>query len=202
MTRPSPTAPPAADAPVAAQPAPSAPAAPGPDAPGWARWFVPAAVVTLLLDQATKWWLFSLPHGTRFPDWIALHHNTGVAWSMGQSMPGVVAVVTAVLIPLLAVMWWRWFRRLGAGENLAFGLILGGAVGNGIDRLCAQVGWGRMSGVRDFIHVDLGVWPANPWPTFNIADSGICVGFIILVALSFAKPAPAAPSRALPASDP
>ena len=39
-----------------------------------------------------------------------------------------------------------------------------------------------------FLHVDLGFPPFHPWPTFNIADSGICVGFAILVLLSFRKP--------------
>ena len=49
---------------------------------------------------------------------------------------------------------------------------------------------GSLAGVRDFIHVDLGFWPLNPWPTFNIADAGITGGFLVLAALSLAKPKP------------
>jgi signal peptidase II len=67
-------------------------------------------------------------------------------------------------------------------ENLAFGLVLGGALGNAIDRVAFRLG--RLGGVRDFIHVDLGFWPLNPFPTFNLADSGITVGFALLVLLS------------------
>jgi signal peptidase II len=80
-------------------------------------------------------------------------------------------------------VWWRHYRQVGAIANLAFGLILGGAAGNGVDRIGMAAG--ALPGVRDFIHVDLGFAPFHPWPTFNVADSGICVGFALLVLLSF-----------------
>jgi signal peptidase II len=177
--------------------APAAPPSPGttPSAPfaAWARWFVPAAALVLALDQATKWWLFSLPRGTRFPSWIALAENKGVAWSIGHRTPEFVAIATAVLIPILAWVWWTRFRRAGAWENLAFGLILGGAVGNAIDRGLAMAHACGLEGVRDFINVDLGFAPFDPWPTFNLADAGISGGFLVLVALSFRKPRAVAP---------
>jgi signal peptidase II len=170
-------------------------AAPSASFLAWPRWFVPIAIATLVLDQLSKWWLFSLPGDASLPAWIQRAENTGVAWSIGHRMPAAVAAVTIVLIPILCWVWWRHFRLSGAWENLAFGAILGGAFGNGIDRMLAQAG--RLHGVRDFIYVDLGVWPANPWPTFNIADSGICCGFLVLVALSFRKPQPAPGSARL-----
>ena len=159
----------------------------------WVRWFVPPLALVLALDQATKVWLFPADPQAQsavpaLPGWIVLSHNSGVAWGMGNSMPMVVVVVTALLIPLLGWVWWKHFRQIGRVENLAFGAVLGGALGNGIDR--AQMAAGSLAGVRDFIHVNLGFWPLNPWPTFNIADAGITGGFLVLAALSLAKPKP------------
>jgi signal peptidase II len=57
---------------------------------------------------------------------------------------------------------------------MALGLIVSGAVGNAVDRI-------RMGEVTDFIHVDLGFWPLNPWPIFNVADSAVCVGAAIVI---------------------
>jgi signal peptidase II len=177
----------------------SVPAAPARAFAYWRRWFFPVALATLLLDQATKSWLFSLPSDARLPSWIVRAENSGVAWSIGHQLPLLVAAITLVLIPVLCWVWWRWFRPIGPLENLAFGAILGGAVGNGIDRVLAQ--FGQLGGVRDFIRVDLGFPPADPWPTFNIADAGITCGFLILVMLSFRKPAASAAPSARLASD-
>ncbi len=168
----------------------------------WRRWFVPALALVLLVDQLTKLWLFALPVQTpRFnaalpgpvsgmPGWIDRSYNPGVAWGMAGGFPGLVAVVTALLIPLLGWIWWRWFRLAGRWENLAFGAILGGALGNGIDRALARLH--ALGGVRDFIRVDLqGVGIDYVWPTFNVADAGICCGFAVLALRSFVKPTPA-----------
>jgi signal peptidase II len=158
----------------------------------WARWFVPALVVVLLVDQISKEWLFSLSEQqiAAFPQWIAqwidLHWNTGVAWGIGSSMPVLVVAITVILIPILCWVWWTQFRPLGAWENLAFGAVLGGAFGNGIDRVLSQ--FGQVAGVRDFIKIDLNIVGINyVWPTFNVADAGICCGVILLVVLSFFK---------------
>ncbi len=59
--------------------------------------------------------------------------------------------------------------------HLSCGMILAGACGNIHDRLFNE------GHVVDFIEVNLHFWPANPWPTFNIADSLLCVGVPILV---------------------
>ncbi|MEK7788603.1 MAG: signal peptidase II, partial [Planctomycetota bacterium] len=66
-------------------------------------------------------------------------------------------------------------------SNLALGLVLAGAIGNLWDRI-----WFR--GVRDFI--DLHIGDKYHWPTFNVADSLICVGVFILVITSFSAPKP------------
>ncbi len=160
----------------------------------WARWFVPPLLVVLIIDQVTKAWIFSLPHSS-LPAWLDHHHNTGVAWGLGNQMPLIVTLVTMVLIPLLAWVWWKQFRLCGAAENLAFGAVLGGALGNAIDRVLTQLQFGQMRGVRDFIVVDfhpLGI--EYIWPTFNVADAGISCGVVALALLSlFKRPASAPP---------
>ncbi len=164
----------------------------------WARWSLIPLAVTLVLDQASKWYLQSrIPNGAftgverpeHWPAWLTWHHNRGVAWGMFDQWPWLVMALTAVLIPVLAVMWWRTWR-VSLWTNLACGMVLGGALGNAIDRLLSKTG--HLAGVRDFIHIDLGVWPANPWPTFNIADSAICVGVILLILAGLRRPPPAA----------
>jgi signal peptidase II len=170
------------------------PSAPAPFGP-WTRWFVPALLVVLVLDQVSKEWIFSFPDERGFPAWIARSYNTGVAWGLGNSMPLVVTLITALLIPVLVVVWWRQFRPLGPWENLAFGAVLGGALGNGIDRVLTQ--FGRLEGVRDFVMVDLRVVGIDYiWPTFNVADAGISCGVVLLVMLSLFKRPVDAPPKA------
>ncbi len=177
-------------------PAPASPGAvPAPRFTSWAAWFVPVALATVGLDLLSKQVLFALPHSTDFPSWISLAYNQGVAWSLFAEHPWLVVGLTVVLIPVLAWVWWSQYRRVGRWENVAFGLVLGGALGNAVDRL--GMASGQLLGVRDFLHVDLGFPPFNPWPTFNLADSGICVGFAVLVLLSFR---PAASPAATPQS--
>jgi signal peptidase II len=169
---------------VASDPAGAAPTAPV----AWARWFWPAAIPLLVVDLLSKEVIFHLYRVGEQPyQGIWLAFNPGVAWSIGHRVPWLVAVVTLILIPALTWYWYRFYRTQGRCENLAFGLILGGAVGNAYDRVLSL--FGRLGGVRDFIHVDLGFPPFDPWPTFNLADSGICVGFALLLLLSLRKPA-------------
>jgi len=165
-----------------------------PDFKAWARWFVPILVAVLIVDQVSKFWIFSLNPLT-LPAWLAQHYNTGVAWGIGNQAPLIVTLITLILIPLLTWVWWKQFRPCGAAENLAFGAVLGGALGNAIDRVLTQFGLGQFAGVRDFIVVHL-----NPigidytWPTFNVADAGISCGVVALALLSLLKrPASTAP---------
>ena len=152
----------------------------------WLRWFSLPALLVLITDLVSKYIMFGPLADAAMPSWIRLAYNRGVAWSLFDTLPGLVVGLTVVLIPVLFAVWWLQYRRIGPWENLAFGAILGGAVGNAYDRISMH--FGRLEGVRDFIHVDLGFWPFHPYPTFNIADSGICVGFVILVLLSFVNP--------------
>jgi signal peptidase II len=115
--------------------------------------------------------------------WVELRINKGVAWSMLASTPWLVVALTVVLVPVLMLVYWFAYRKTGATfEHLAFGAIIGGALGNAYDRIKGIIPRDPHAGVRDFIHVDLN-WVGIPyiWPTFNIADAAISVGFFVLV---------------------
>jgi signal peptidase II len=171
----------------------------------WGRWFWPCLLIVLVLDQVTKTWLFGQPmHSPSgalnpgaingFPGWIERSYNPGVAWGMLRNWPGGVTALTVILVPVMGIAWWRYFRTAGRIENIAFGSILGGAIGNGIDRFLACCG--TLHGVRDFIMVDLHpIGIRYIWPTFNIADAGISVGFVLLAAIAVARPKPVQTDR-------
>ena len=175
------------------QPVPTAAAA-APVAAASSRWaaiFAPVLLATLAIDQASKYYLFALPDSAELPSWLERAVNPGVAWGVFGGSPNAVVAMTLALIPLLTWVWWRHFRR-GVAENTAFGLILGGALGNGWDRVTAasRPAWHGARGVRDFILVDLNAVGIDyRWPNFNLADAAICVGFILLVLLAWRKPA-------------
>jgi signal peptidase II len=100
--------------------------------------------------------------------------NSGGAFSMGTSSPWFFAVATIAVSVFIVV---TAFRRRPLWQAVALGLILGGALGNLSDRLAR--GDGLLTGrVVDFIDVHV-------WPVFNIADSGVVVGAILLAWLSF-----------------
>lgn len=141
-----------------------------------------AAVAVFVLDQATKAWALSAlwpPHVpypvTSFLNW-RLGFNTGATFGMfsGGSASAVwllVGVAVAVTAWLLA---WMWRTRLRL-EATSLGLVIGGAVGNVVDRL-------RRGAVTDFIDTHYAGWH---WPTFNVADIGIVCGVALLLAGSF-----------------
>ncbi len=99
--------------------------------------------------------------------------NPGAAFGIGT---GSTVVFSAVAIVVIAIVL-RTARRLGSwGWTIALGLLLGGAVGNLTDRLLRSPGALR-GWVVDWIDLR---W----WPVFNLADSGIVIGAIVVVALS------------------
>ncbi|MFW5858579.1 MAG: signal peptidase II [Planctomycetota bacterium] len=177
-----------------------APGAPSPRAPALG-WFFAPLVVILIADLISKQLIFAMdPIDVLQIPWLRHDVNTGVAWSLFSDYPSLVALFTAVLIPILFWAWWRWFRRGGRFENLIFGCIMGGALGNAYDRIMTALGLLDAGGVRDFIYVDLGIWPADPWPTFNVADIGISIGFVGLLLLSFKPPADRGSAATVPES--
>lgn len=143
------------------------------------RRFLWIAVVVLVIDQLTKLIAtdFLVRHGTMeiapFLN-FALVHNTGAAFGFLSSAGGwqnVFFIIVAVAASGF-ILWMSW--RLSAEDKLlAVGLmlVLGGALGNLTDRLIHGY-------VIDFIDVYYGAWH---WPAFNIADSAIMVGAVLLL---------------------
>lgn len=103
---------------------------------------------------------------------LRLDFNSGVAFSIGTGLTGPIIVIAIALV--LAIAWVaRGVPTMPAA--VAFGLILGGAIGNLADRLFR----GHHGAVIDFVYLRV-------WPTFNVADSCIVVGSFLL-AISFAR---------------
>ncbi len=148
------------------------------------KWLLGLAGLVLACDQASKLWIQArLPFGTYgapdaipiIPDFFYLIHvgNTGAAWSMLSGRSLLLAILAGVT--LVAIFVWR--RALGLRHPLvqiSFGLLCGGIVGNLIDRL-------RCQHVIDFLDFHFGNYT---YPTFNLADSGICVGVALYVGLT------------------
>lgn len=146
-----------------------------------------AAIVTLAVDQASKFWLvriFDIAHrGTvkvaPFFD-LVLAWNQGISFGWfqndGATAQFVLMAIKAAAVVVLAV-WMARSRTLIA--TLSLGLIIGGAIGNGIDRLV-------YGAVVDFalFHVRIGENTFN-WYVFNLADVAIVVGVAALLYESF-----------------
>jgi len=137
-----------------------------------------AAIVVCALDQATKLWLiFSFELGRRgtvalapFLD-LVLTWNTGISygWFQQEGPLGrwILLAFTAAAVALL----WLWLASAGSRLSaLALGLIIGGALGNAIDRI-------SYGAVADFVllHVTTAQWSFK-WYAFNLADVAIVVG--------------------------
>ena len=146
--------------------------------------WIAVAVVVVLVDQVTKWAIIQyIPlygkAGTY--DLIKLTHqqNYGAAWSFLANAGGwqrwFFAVLAAGVSAVLAVWLWR-IRNEGPIILVAgLSLVLGGAVGNLIDRVIRGY-------VTDFIQVTFhGVPFFDPFPSFNVADSAITVGAVCLI---------------------
>lgn len=147
------------------------------------------SVAVILADQASKlYFLGYVPEFTRIPviagvfDWT-LTYNEGVAFSLfGEGGEVQRYTLSAVAVTISAIFAW-WLRRLPAADRwsaLALALVIGGALGNVIDRL-------RLGHVVDFILLYWGEWH---WPAFNLADSCIVVGAAILVLAGLRKDPP------------
>jgi signal peptidase II len=144
--------------------------------------FLLAGLIAAALDQATKLWVdASLTYADRIPvidGFFYLTHvrNPGAAFGLFTSSPAPVRLGFFIAVTLVAIgLIFSFYRRLAPGDRLpalSLGLILGGAVGNLIDRVFRAE-------VVDFLHFRL--WGEFSWPDFNLADSFIVVGVGLLV---------------------
>jgi signal peptidase II len=143
--------------------------------------FLVIVAVIVVFDQVSKQWIRdNIPLGGSLPPMgqLTIVHvqNTGSAFGLftDQAFLLSIAAVAGLVVVLL---FFRYLNQLGPAGGIALSLIFAGALGNLIDRL-------RLGHVTDFIYVRL--WDNFYWPAFNVADSAITTGAILLavVALS------------------
>lgn len=142
------------------------------------------ALVTLMLDQANKWWMLHVYQiegkgrvaVTPFLDYVYVL-NTGVSYSMFDSSSSSWQLALCIFAAVASVVLWFWLSRPDTSKLMAvsLALIIGGAIGNGIDRVV-------LGGVADFFSLHaFGYY----WYIFNIADVAIVAGVAGLLYDSF-----------------
>ncbi len=141
------------------------------------------ALVTVLLDQLTKLWVLNtIPHNELWPVIpgifnLTLAYNPGAAFGLWTGLSDgtrqLVLTGTILLAVALVVVFLKQTADRGWIPQAALAGILGGAIGNVIDRL-------RLGSVVDFLDF---YWDSYLWPAFNVADSAICVGVAVLILL-------------------
>jgi signal peptidase II len=154
------------------------------------KWLWLSALV-LVLDQASKWFMVS---------WLSLYetvavmpffnftmaHNTGAAFSLLANAGGWQRWFFTIIAIVVSMVMVVWLKRLTANarlEAIAISLMLGGAIGNLIDRL--MYGY-----VIDFVDL-YNYFGTYHFPAFNIADSALCIGVTLLIIDTFKnKPEP------------
>lgn len=140
------------------------------------------ASITALLDQISKYWVFSLliekEHNAMevFPFFnLVMVHNYGVSFGMFNDLPYGYLILTAVaLFITIMLLIWMW-RENKIYISVALGLIIGGAIGNIIDRI-------RLGAVADFLDFYISGYH---WPAFNLADSAVFIGVALILLENF-----------------
>ncbi len=157
----------------------------GDGAPAWTRpsgrrWalFAGLAVAVVVLDQLSKAWIVgNLAQGAGFQvldDLVRIVHwrNSGMLFGLLPQSAGAFAVVSIVVAGL--IVWYHHRAGRGILVTLALGLLLGGAIGNLLDRL-------RYGSVVDFVDMGIGAWR---FYTYNIADAAISTSIVVLLAMA------------------
>ncbi len=129
------------------------------------------AFITVIIDQVTKWLVVTnMELGQRIPLidgflYLTSHRNRGAAWGILQNQMWFFYIITVIVV--VAVIYYMEKHARGKRlEQWAFTLILGGAVGNFIDRVFRKE-------VVDFIDVHIFTYD---YPIFNVADSSLVIG--------------------------
>ncbi|WP_455661901.1 signal peptidase II [Pradoshia sp.] len=143
------------------------------------RLYYGIALGIILVDQWTKWLIVKyMEYGESIPVienlfYITSHRNRGAAWGILQGQMWFFYIVTAIVI--IGIVY--YIKKYAADKltGISLGLILGGAIGNFIDRLFRQE-------VVDFFHVYIFSYS---FPVFNIADASLCVGVGLLIIAMF-----------------
>ena len=145
---------------------------------------LPAALLLLAADQASKWWILE---GLRLPEIrnlplieagpfgldLTMVWNRGVTFGLLSGDGPANHLILAAVAALIALLLLRWMARAETrAVAVALGAVIGGAVGNVVDRL-------RFGAVVDF--VDAHAWGWH-WYVFNLADAAIVCGVAVLLA--------------------
>ncbi len=141
------------------------------------------SLLAVLLDQLSKLWVahdMQLYQSINVMPYVNLTyvHNTGAAFSFLSEAGGWQRWFFAALAIVISTVIAVWLSRLKAQETLmavSLSLVLGGAIGNLIDRLAYGY-------VIDFLDVYIASWH---WPAFNVADSAITLGVVLMLLESF-----------------
>ncbi|MBM4446610.1 MAG: signal peptidase II [Chloroflexi bacterium] len=146
----------------------------------WGGLFLIIAAFVVALDQTSKLWVRShleLYQTVSITSFLSLTHvrNTGSAFGLFANQAFLLTLV-AIAGLMTILLFYRYLSRSSILGISALGLVFGGAVGNLIDRL-------RFGYVTDF--VDVRLWRDFHWPAFNVADSAITVGSIVLAIFIF-----------------
>lgn len=155
---------------------------------------LPMALATLVLDQASKWWILDvldLPALRHVPLMglgpfrldLTMVWNRGVTFGMLSGEGAWNHVGLAVMAAAICAFLLRWMLKAESRlMALTLGAVIGGAIGNVIDRL-------RFGAVVDFIDTSAFGWH---WYVFNVADAAIVCGVVTLVIETLLRPTPQA----------
>ena len=137
------------------------------------------ALLVVAVDQASKWWIVGhVMDPPRFVELTSFFNlvmvwNKGISFGLFGSGSSLAAIALPVLAAAVSVVLGLWMVRTPRRYlQVILGLVIGGAVGNLIDRF-------RYGAVADFLDFHIAGFH---WPAFNVADSAITVGAVLLVA--------------------
>ena len=134
------------------------------------------ALFVIAIDQISKWLIVkNMELGTSISIidnvlYITSHRNRGAAWGILENKMWFFYIITVVFVAFI-VFYMKKYAKTDKLLGISLGLILGGAIGNFIDRVFRQE-------VVDFIHVY--IFSYN-YPVFNIADSALCIGVVLII---------------------
>lgn len=158
----------------------AAPAASTWKRPSPGRWILFAAIAigVVAVDQLAKAWIVgNLDIGESLDvigDWLRIVHwrNSGILFGMLPQSAGAFAIVSLVVVGV--IVYYHAKAGRGLVVTIALGLLLGGAIGNLVDRL-------HYGSVVDFVDMGIGTWR---FYTYNVADAAISTAIVLLIAMA------------------
>ncbi len=151
------------------------------------------AVMVFAFDQISKFWVLKVINlDERPPIQLTPFADLAMAWNRGVSYGLLTTHMQGILVVMslfICAMLWLWLARAGTTvAAAALGLVIGGALGNALDRILHGA-------VADFVYLHWGSWG---WYIFNVSDIAIVAGVTLLVYDGFwsKPPGPASPSEA------